>query len=129
MSSTFHVCYWQIVRDRPLPDGRMLCAEPMTPRFATPDQAAQFLKGVRRSCPSAYRVRFDIETPDPATLAAVRDEIVSPQASAAYHAGRATRLLAIVGRHKPGRRRRRLLVEATRQRRLASEALEGRGDA
>jgi len=43
---------------------------------------------------------------------------------AEYHTDRARRMLEIVGRHRPGRRRRQLLVEATRQRRLASEALE-----
>ena len=43
--------------------------------------------------------------------------------TADYHADRASRMLEIVGRHRPGRRRRRLLLEATRERRLASEAI------
>jgi len=47
---------------------------------------------------------------------------------AEHHAHYASRILAIVGRHRPGQRRRRLLVEATRQRRIASEAMKGNSD-
>jgi hypothetical protein len=44
---------------------------------------------------------------------------------AEYHASRASRMLEIVGRHRPGPRRRRLLVEATREHRMASASLSG----
>jgi hypothetical protein len=44
-------------------------------------------------------------------------------AAAENHARRATRMLEIVGRHRPGPRRRRLIREATRERRLASDAI------
>jgi hypothetical protein len=44
-------------------------------------------------------------------------------AEAENHAHRATRMLEIVGRRRPGPRRRKLIREATRERRCASDAI------